>query len=228
MTEEITVEAAGATEQPPAEVQEKAQLVKEQISARVEEQTMAWVEAATKEVKPAAADPGLLGYQYWNILTFGPYQFFGDPPYRPSKIIAAGEWAVLYALVWINPLNSPGGGLSGTTVFGARNYNAYFESINLTTVTNGPDHHIPGVFPSPAPVFTWLEWWFNPANPGARPNLYEVNVTFDVVELGQPMAAFNTWHWDPDFEPGVPWYVPDVLPRWQHDIPARFMVYKKF
>ena len=34
MTEEITVEAAGGGDQPPAEIQEKIQLVKEQITAK--------------------------------------------------------------------------------------------------------------------------------------------------------------------------------------------------
>jgi len=158
MTEEITVEAAGGGDQPPAEIQEKAQLVKEQITARIEERTKAWKEklAAMKTDQPgqlAAADPVLAsGYQYWNVLTDGPYQFFGDPPYRPSKVIAWGEWAILYAGIWINPLPSDGGGLSGTTVFGTRSYNAYFESINLTNVTDGPDHHVSGTFAGPAPL----------------------------------------------------------------------------
>ncbi|MCP4422705.1 MAG: hypothetical protein GY805_39355 [Chloroflexi bacterium] len=234
MTDEITVEAVGGGDQPPAEIQEKAQLIKEQITARIEEKTKAWVETVTKGVKPLAADPTLAGgYQYWNVLTDGPYGLTGDPPYRPSKVIAWGDWAVFWAGIWINPLNSPGGGLSGTTVFGGRSYNAYFESINLTAVSNGPDYHVPSVFPSLAPVITWIPWYFGPdlPAPGERPNLYEVNFTIDVVEIGQPMAAFNTWHYDPDFEPGFfegSMFVPEVPymgPRLQHDIPARFLVY---
>jgi hypothetical protein len=245
MTEEITVEAVGGSDQPPAEIQEKAQLVEEQIKARIEENKAKVKAAAAKGVELAAAGPILVGgYQYWDVLTLGPYQFFGDPPYRPNKIIAWNEWAFFFAGIWINPLNSPGGGLSGTTVFGARSYNAYFESINLTNVADGPDLHIAGTFPSPAPDFTLL-WWPIPPNslpnPGARPNLYEVNFTIDVVELGQPMAAFNTWHYDPDREPGFPtnepwwfqWFfgsvpdVPVVQPQLQHDNPARFLVYQK-
>ena len=236
---EITVEAGGG---PPPDIKEKAQKVKEQITARIKKKTEDWREKIAAQptnggAEVAAADPVLAsGYQYWNVLTDGPYQFFGDPPFRPSKVIAWGEWAVLYAGIWINPLPSDGGGLSGTTVFGTRSYNAYFEAINLTSVTDGPDHHVSGTFAGPAPVITWLSWWFGPGDlpdPGPRPNLYEVNFTIDIADFGQPMAAFNTWHYDPDFEPGFegfePWVppVPYIGPLLQHDKPARFLVYHK-
>jgi hypothetical protein len=244
MTEEITVAAAGGSNQPPADIQEKAKLVEEQITARILERTKIWKEkklAAAKTAKPMAADVVLAsGYQYWNVLTDGPYQDFDDPPYRPSKVIAWGEAAVLWAGIWINPLPSDGGGLSGTTVLGGRNYNAYFESINLTNVTDGPDLHRIGTFAGPAPVITWLGWWFDPSDPtnyfpdpGPKPQLYEVHFTIDIEDAGQPLAAFNTWHYDPDFEPEffaddpfVP-PVPFTGPGLQHDIPVRFLVYHK-
>jgi len=240
MTEEITIEVAGGGKQPPAEIQEKAKLIKEQITARIVKSTNDWKEkklTAAKTPKPAAADSVLSsGYMYWNVLTDGPYQDFVDAPYRPSKVIAWGEWAVLWAGIWINPLTSDGGGFSGTTVLGTRKYNAYFESINLTNVTDGPDLHIADTFTGPAPVITWLPWYFGPdsfPDPGPRPHLYEVNFTIDIEDLGQPLAAFNTWHYDPDFEsafsgfePFVP-PVPYLGPLLQHDRPARFLVYHK-
>ena len=71
-------------------------------------------------------------------------------------------------------------------------------------------------------------------DPGPKPNLYEVSFTIDLVDSGLSAAAFNTWHYDPDFEPGIdlPWWfippdVPDIGARWQHDVPARYLVYKK-
>ena len=237
MSEEITVEAVGGDNQPPAEFQEKAKLVKEELTLRIKENKeklkAAAKAAADKGVGLAAAERTLVGgYQYWNVLTFGPYQTFNEPPYRPSKIIAAGEWARLWALVWVNPENTPDGGYSGSEFFAARDYNAYFETINLTSVADGPDHHVPGQFASPAHEFNWFEWdfmWPDP-DPEEKPNLYEVSFTIDLVDSGLSAAAFNTWHYDPDFEPGLPWIFPDVGdvgPRWQHDIPARFLVYKK-
>jgi hypothetical protein len=231
MTEEITVEAVGGGNQPPAEFQEKAKLIKEELTSRIKENRekvkAAAKAAADKGVSLAAAEIVLpSGYQYWNVLTYGPYQDFLEPPYRPSKIIAAGEWATLWALVWINPQNTPDGGYPGTEFFAARDYNAYFETINLTTVADGPDHHMPGQFASPAQEFNWFEWDFLMPDPGDKPNLYEVSFTIDLVDSGLSAAAFNTWHYDPDFEPGLPW-IPDISAQWQHDIPARFMVYKK-
>ena len=40
MTEEITIEATGGGSQPPAEIQEKAKLGKEQITARMLEMNL--------------------------------------------------------------------------------------------------------------------------------------------------------------------------------------------
>mgnify|MGYP003571932301 CR=1 FL=1 len=239
MTEEITVEAANGGKQPPAEIQEKAQLIKEDFVSKLKENRVkvkaAAMAAAEEVVGLAAAERTLAGgYQYWNILTFGPYQDFSEPPFRPSKIVAAGEWAVFYALVWINPQNTPDGGYSGSEYFAGREYNGYIETINLTTVSNGPDHYWPGVFDSPAQEFNLFDFWFRAPDPGPRPNLYEVNFTIDLVRSGLSAAAFSTWHYDPDSEPGVnlPWWwfiadVPYIGPRWQHDNPARFMVYRK-
>ncbi len=166
------------------------------------------------------------GFQYWNCLTVGPIQFYANPPYRPSKIIAAGEWALMLGIVWVNPADGPGGGLSGTVVLGGRNYRVRFETMNLSDVANGPDQGFLGTFASPANVINVFPWWLNPADPGANPNLYETSLTADIVETGQPMAAFSTWHLDLDREPafmGVP-LAPEHL---QFEIPARFLVYRK-
>ena len=161
-----------------------------------------------------------------NCLTAGPIQFFGNPPYRPSKIIAAGEATLMFGVVWINPANGPGGSWPGTVVLGGRNYRVRFESINLSHVTNEPVWGRSGAFGNPANQIYIFPWWRTWPDPGVTPNLYETTFTVDIVETGQPMAAFSTWHLDLDREPGFLGR-PPVDPQWQYDIPARFLVYRK-
>ena len=213
-------------EQVPEHILAKADPLISNYKARLIEMTEAYMhrqEAAAVE----AGEPTLAsGYQYWNCLTAGPYQFFNDPPYRPGKIIAAGEWTLIMGVVWVNPANSDGGGLPGTVVLGDRNYRVSFETINLSTVSNGPDRRFAGKFGNTADVINVFYWWFRPQDPGINPALFETNLTADIVQIGQPMAAFSTWHLDPDVEPGFLGR-PTVGPRWQHDTPMRYLVYRK-
>jgi len=222
--EDVVVKAPEA--EVPEEILAKAEPVVDNYLAFLMERTEAY-KFRMAEAEPEAGEPTLQGgYQYWNCLTRGPYQFFWDPPYRPSKIIAAGEWALMVGVVWINPANGPGGSLPGTTVLGDRSYRVRFETINLSDVSNGPDRLFRGRFASPAPVVIPFRWWFRPRDPGPDPNLYEVNLTADITQLGQPFAAFSTWHFDPDREP--PFLgLPPVGPHWQHETPARFLVYRR-
>jgi hypothetical protein len=132
----------------------------------------------------------------------------------------------MLGVVWINPLNGPGGSLPGTIVLGARHYRVRFETVNVSNVTDGPDAMFAGVFSSPAPIVSVYPFWFVPADPGPNPRLYETTLTCDIVEGGQPMAAFSTWHVDLDSEP--PFLgLPGVPPGLQYDIPARYLVYRK-
>jgi len=216
----------------PTDVLDRVRNFVEGYTTSLEAKTEAFarsVEAAKAGPKTEAADPVLPGgYQYWNILSLGPFQAFGPVgPYRPSKIIAAGELAWMSAVVWINPLAGPGGSLPGTTVLGSRPWRLRFETINLSTVTNGPDATFIGTFSGPAPIVSVFTWFFIPGDPGINPNLYETNVTIDITNPAQPFAGFATWHFDPDIEPGF-LGIPTVGPRLQHDIPARYLVYKKF
>lgn len=215
----------------PADTQEKAQHLIDNYVAFLTERTEAYMHRMA-EAKPEAADPTLIGgYQYWNCLTAGPYQFppiLGD--YRPSKVVAAGEWTLMLGVIWINPVHGPGGSLPGTIALGDRGYRVRFEAMNLSTVTDGPDSPLgppfTGTFASPAPVVSVFPWWHLWADPGPNPNLYEVNFTADITTGGQPFAAFSTWHFDPDTEPPF-MMVPPRGPHWQFEIPARFLVYRK-
>lgn len=166
------------------------------------------------------------GYQYWNCLLAGPYQIVGDPPFRPGNIITAGEPALFIALIWVNPLLSPGGGLAGTTVLGGREYRACFETVDITDVQNGPDWSLTQTFGSPANVVTTIPWFFRAPDPGpSKPKIYETHFAVDVTLPGQPFAAMATWHYDPNSDPGF-MMVPSVGPQWQHDVPARYLVHR--
>lgn len=221
--EEITVPA-----EVPAAIQRKAQHLIQRYSSFLKARTEAFRQRkAEAEVRAEIGGPILAsGYQYWNCLTMGPVQFSNDPPYRPSKIIAAGEWTLMLGVVWINPANSDGGGLPGTRVLGARNYRVRFETVNLSDVADGPDQNFAGLFTSPAPVISFFQWWWQPPDPGLNPKLYETILTADIMEGGQPLAAFSTWHYDYDKEPGF-LGLPPKPEHWQFEIPARYLVYRE-
>jgi hypothetical protein len=240
---EVVVEAREM--EMSAEFEEKSQVFIDNYVASLKERTEAYkyrmAETKTKAVPEAA--PFLAGgYQYANCLTVGPIQFFADPPYRPSKIIAAREETLMLGVVWINPANSPGGGWPGTVTLGGRPFRVSFETMNLSDVANGPDWHKFDTFDNPANTIYVFEWKLKWPDPGIYPNLYETTFTLDMTQAGQPMAAFSTWHYDLDTEPGFlvdlsslpdKYGVPDWLFRWpvgphyQFERPARFLVYRK-
>jgi hypothetical protein len=63
-------------------------------------------------------------------------------------------------------------------------------------------------------------------NPGPDADVYEANVTLDIVDPGQPYAAFATNFFDADSDPGF-LFVPPTPPGWRHDLPNRYLVYSK-
>ena len=222
----LKLESMPAPVEIPAEIDEKAAHLIENYERYLTECTEAYVERMSEPAPEAGAPVVAGGYQYWNCLTAGPIQFFANPPFRPAKIIAAGELALMLGVVWINPALGPGGSLPGTIVLGARRYRVRFETMNLSTVTNGPDATCAGVFTSPAPIVQVFPRWFVAPDPGVNPQLYECTLTADIVETGQPMAAFSSWHFDLDTEP--PFFgQPGMGPVWHYDLPARYLVYRR-
>lgn len=234
----------------PAEIKEKAHHFIDNYVASLKEHTEAYKRRmAEPKPQPQWGGRALVGgYQYWNCLLVGPIQFYGDPPYRPSKIIAHGEESLMLGVVWVNPAFSPGGGVSGTEFFAGRQCRLGFETINLSTVTNQPFEWKTVTFQSPAEVihvYPWLRTW---PDPGPQPQLYETYFTADLTSEGLSFAAFNTWHYDidrepsflaelpqlPDTNPGLPTHsdVPTTIwvpPRypWVREGPAKFLVYHK-
>ena len=224
--EKVVIEAAETA--VPEELKAKAAHVIDNYDAFLKDRTEAYqmrLEAERQKTRIEAGGPVIGTYSYMNCMTRGPYQFwFND---RPNKIVAANEWVLMVGVIWINPATGPGGSLSGTTVLGSRHYRARFESVNLSDVMNGPDFLQTGVFSGPANPLTYIQWWFRPGDPGPNPKLYEVHFTVDVTEAGQPFAAFSTWHYDPEGEPPIPGFTPGMGAHLDHDIPARFLVYRK-
>ncbi len=220
---------AEAIEEVTPDVEEKAGYFMDNYASYLKERTDAYVSKMADLKAGATIESGepvtRLGYQYWNVLTVGPIQFSGDPPWRPNKIIAAGEWTLLLGVVWINPAADPGGGVPGTVVLGGRNYRIRFETVNLTNVTNGPDRTFTGTFPA-VPGIQLFPWFFRPRDPGINPNLYQTHLTADITNVAQPFAAFSTWHLDLDTEPGF-LGLPTRRPGWEYNHPCQYLVYRK-
>ena len=224
--EELIVKATPSID-IPADVQAKIGRLMQSIKANITQKTDAYLERVAANAGLEAGGPTLPGgYQYQNIVAVGPFQGFGGlGPYRPSKIIAAGELAVIFAIHWNNPAPSPGGGLPGTIIMGGRNWRLRFETMNLSTVSNGPDQTLTGTFPGVAPVVSVFPFAFVPTDPGVNPNLFESNITFDLTLSGQPIAAFATQWFDPEGDP--PFLgLPGKPAGWQNG-PVRYMAYRR-
>ncbi|MFQ5649319.1 MAG: hypothetical protein ACE5IY_05200 [bacterium] len=167
-----------------------------------------------------------LNYSYWNGFTAGPFQIYTDPAWRPGKIIAAGELAIMLGVVFVNPApDLLGGGIPGTVALSGHNYRVRFETINLTTVNNELDFTFAGTFGAFPPALNFFLAFFVPANPGLNPNLYETNMTADITDAGQPFALVSTDHYDPDTEPGFFFISGTAGPEIQHDRACRYLVY---
>jgi len=212
------------------EVEEKASYFMDNYLSYLKERTEAYMtRMADRRVNGPVIEMGepitRLGYQYWNVLTVGPIQFLGDPPWRPNKIIAAGELTLLLGVVWVNPAADPGGGVPATVVLGGRSYRIRFETIDLTNVTNGPDRTFTGTFPA-VPGIHFFPWFFRPRDPGLNPRLYQTHLTADITNIAQPFAAFGTWHLDLDREPGF-LGLPNQNAQFEHDVPCRYLVYRR-
>jgi hypothetical protein len=235
------------------QIEEHAKALMEAWAARMKKHTDKYVKDATElarkvregGVQLAAAGPVITTaplYPWWEILIAGPFQPAPAPggPYLPHKIFEADEPAFMLGAVWMNPapINWFPPGPSAAGIMGAFDVTIRCETINLTNVGDGPD-------PAPvvmSPIGTWPlgpAWFktffvqigngFFPTPPSGQPHLYEMNVTADVTgPVPQPFAGYSTWVLDPDTEPPVfpPPILPGVGPQWQHDIPARFLVYQ--
>jgi hypothetical protein len=204
-----------------ADVDALVQDVKSKLSARVKSNLDQGMSAA--RAQPTAGGPITAGYEYLDLLTLSPQQFLiPGAVYRPHKLVAAGEFALLLAVLFINPTPTPGGGPSATMHLGGRPYRIRFEQVDLTNLANGPDFTFTGIFPSPAPFISVWPVGIVPPDPGQNPRLVELNVTMDVPLALQPYAAFATQWIDIEDDPGFPFPQPGGL---RNQTPLRYLVY---
>jgi hypothetical protein len=225
----------------------------------------AWVEKLNqhakvhkKRVRAIAEEVGLeatdietpSGYTWWNLLLAGPFQAPAiGGPYQASKVIRGGDPAFMLSVLRRNPDPIPGTVISASTLMSPLDYTLSLQTINLTSVSNGPDFGpITNTFAGG--IFGFLNLHVIPLNfptpPEGRPNLYEANMLVDISGPvpGMPFAGFNTWILDPDTEPAIGSStdflvfsnslgglvpipsVPTGLGGLQPDTPARFLVYR--
>ena len=142
----------------------------------------------------------------FDVAATSPVQFTGPPPYLPSKIIAAGDFAYLDRV----HLHQPVEWAPGWAALGERS--ARRAAVADDARPGQPDHRdqqptqvLSGVFPSPAAVITPV-FFLLPTTPGpaagADPWLIEANVTVYVDIPAKPFAAFATKFYDFDNDPG--------------------------
>lgn len=224
--EELGVKVTGEMATLPSDIQARAKQWTDNYKAKLAAQANEYVAKAAAGVAPQVGGPVVSGYLHWDLLSISPVQFTGFPPFQPSRIIASGEFALLQAVLFINPVPGPGG-LSATTILGGRGFRVRFEQVNLTDVTNDLDITFVGVFPAVAPVMTVFSVFILAPNPGVNPRLVEMNVTADIVNPAQPFAAFATHHINVDAEPGFLVVPPVGAPRLVNEIPLRYLIYPK-
>jgi hypothetical protein len=215
----------------PQEMKEKASATLEGLVAKLSSANDRYRAMQGKPTLEIAGPTAAGHYKYWDALLVGPYQFFGNPPYLPNKIIAAGELALMYSLVWVNPVPPSGTPVPPTEILGGRAYHFAFETIDLSSVGNGPESSGTGVFPDanawgPTPVVA-IPWWFIVPDPGPKPMaMYETNFAMDLDPPGSQFAAYASWRWDPDTDPPFLW-TPGSNPHFDHDIGARWLAFHK-
>jgi hypothetical protein len=168
-------------------------------------------------------------YVALDVLSFSPLQQITFPPYEPSRIIAGGEDAVIWALVFINPAVDvlQGFAIPATVQLGGRRLRVRLEQVNLSTVSDGPDQTFTAVLPAPAPSLIWVPFRFTADDPGRNPALFEANVTVDIVDPVQPYAAFATHHVSLDADPGFLYIPPQPGGQLLHNIPLRYLVFSQ-
>jgi hypothetical protein len=224
----VTAQSLGAEPQVevPAGAEEWRQAAERKLLAKVEKYTSR-MDARHREGGEAQqlGEPTVGTYVALDVLAFSPIQQITFPPYEPSRIIAAGEQAIIWALVFINPTVdvAQGFAIPATVQLGGRDMRVRLEQVNLSDVTDGPDLTFAFTLPSPAPSLIWLPFVLTPGDPGNNPDLLEANVTVDIVDPVQPYAAFATHHVSVDDDPLF------LVPGNQllNNIPMRYLVYRR-
>jgi len=180
---------------------------------------------------PTTYEPTGVPYVAFDVTATSPVQFIGQPPYLPSKIIAAGDFAFLVAYIFTNPFVDfqAGWAVPASVQLGGLPWRMTLDQANLTT--GGVTRLVAaGTFGSPALPVTPVVFALPTPNPGADPWLIEANVTVYVDVPAKPYAAFATSFFDIDNDPGFPPFpfLPPIPPEgsgWRYDLPNRYLIY---
>lgn len=230
---------ARGTPEVPRELIERQLAQLEAYARTLEERTSAYVQKAMdlarkgpSGVSTELAEP--IGpifpqYPWWNLFVVGPFQPLGLPaggPFLPHKIVQP-SFMFIWCVIWRNPapIDWVFGNPSAAQIMNGREYTLVAQMMNLSNVTNGPDIVLNSSFSVGGIIDAHLLVYYPPTPPQGRPDLYECNITVDTTEDAQPMAAFGTWLYDIDSEPGFLFY-PTVYPQYHHERPMRFLVYR--
>ena len=179
------------------------------------------------ELQPRIGEPTVGKYVAFDVAVTSPIQSTGLPPYQPGKVIAAGEPAFIVAYLFVNPVASipDGFAVPPTVQLGGRRWRATLDLLDLTTL-NRTSLVQTNIYPAVAPSLDFAVYQIPTPDPGPDAAVYEANVTFDIVDPGQPYAAFATNFFDEDDDPGLQ-FVPPSTSGWRHELPNRYLVYSK-
>lgn len=197
------------------------------------------------EVSAELAEPiaqfGGLPYEFFDLIAVGPFQPVGSGPFRPNRIIRAGEQAFVIAAVWRNPapLGFTPGNPSAAEVMAGQSFTIRGQTVDVNNVTNGPDlGPVSGTFGAGFVSFFVLPIPTLSVPPDGAPRLLDITLTIDVrsVALGLPPFAGYASQWlqldqaPPFVFPfiplvGGPVVVPGLNPGFVRDIPLRVMIY---
>jgi len=182
---------------------------------------------STDELVPRIGEPTVGQYVAFDVAATSPIQLTGLPPYQPGKVIAAGEPAYIVAFLFVNPVASipDGFAVPPTVQLGGRRWRATLDLLDLTTL-NRTKQIRTDIYPAAAPPVDFVIYQVPTPDPGPDAAVYEANVTLDIVDPGQPYAAFATNFFDVDEDPGE-LFVPSSPPGWRHELPNRYLVYSK-
>jgi hypothetical protein len=234
VTETPTIPAAGAAPVTPEPATEMAeQWAKDYLTRLTEETTKRLAQIAAGPngsgggIRPRIGEPTVGQYVAFDVAATSPLQATGLPPYQPGKVIAAGEPAFLVAIMFVNPMASIQNGFAvpPTVQLGGRRWRLSLDLANLTDLTHTTLVQT-GTYGAQAPALDFAVFTLPTPDPGPDAAVYEANVTLDIVDAGQPYAAFATNFLDVDGDPGFV-FVPPAPPGWRHDLPNRYLVYSK-
>jgi hypothetical protein len=233
----ITAEETTTAAAPQDELEEQANELLANFTARLTTSAEQYVEQLSRaRSAPATAtdgqvrlgEPTVNDYVAFDIAALSPIQFSGFPPYQPSKIIAAGEDAFLFVFMFTNPLVSipDGFAIPASVQLSGRNWRIRLEQVNLSQVQNGPDGTRTGTFGPPAAIITSRFFRLPTPDPGPNPRIMEALITADIDNPALPFAAFASNIFDIDPDPAF-FGIPPSPPQWTHNVPLRYIVYRK-